>query len=339
MKGVAFAVVLLAALHPGPAPPGSSSESITIPGGAGGIGFDDLRFAPVANRVLAPAGRVGALALIDPGTRAVTVVPGFSRISRWGGGHDQSVTSAEEGDGVLFATDRTSRELAVVDPRARTVIARAKLGGGPDYVRWIPSTREIWVTEPDAERIEVFRFPKGASVPTAAGSIPVPGGPESLVVDERRNRAYTNLWAGRTVAVELSTHSVGAPWENGCSGSRGLALDESRGFLFVGCAEGRAEALDVSAGGHVLGSAPVGAGGDVIDFDAGRSHLYVPSGKTSTLSILGVSRAGELQHLATYPAAAGSHCVVADRRGSVYVCDPKAGRLLVFRDVLPRTER
>ena len=339
MKVVGLAVVLLAALQAGAGAPAGPTQSIPIPGGAGGIGFDDLRFAPRVNRVLAPAGRVGTVALIDPETRAVTVVPGFSRNPRWGGGHDQSVTSADEGDGVLFATDRTSRELAVVDPRQRAVLARAKLGSGPDYVRWIASRREIWVTEPDAERIEVFRFPKGASVPAAAGSISVPGGPESLVVDERRNRAYTNLWSGRTVAVDVSTHAVGSPWENGCSGSRGLALDESRGFLFVGCAEGRVAVLDVSAGGHLLGSATVGAGVDVIDFDPGRSHLYIPSGKTSTLSLLGVSRTGELRRLATYPAAVGSHCVVADHRGSVYVCDPKAGRLLVFRDGLTHTER
>jgi hypothetical protein len=83
----------------------------------------------------------------------------------------------------------------------------------------------------------------------------------------------------------------------------------------------------------------VGAGVDVIDFDSARSHLYVPSGKTATFSILGVSRTGDLRVRTTLPAASGSHCVVADHRGGVYVCDPKAGRLLLYRDTLPPGDR
>jgi DNA-binding beta-propeller fold protein YncE len=334
-----FALAFTAALHAsGPATP-ASPEPLPIPGGEAGIGFDDLRFAPRLDRVLAPAGRAGILALVDPRTRAITTVPGFSTVAAWGGGHDQSVTSADEGDGVLFATDRTSRELVVVESQRSNVLSRVRLGGGPDYVRWVAPTREIWVTEPDAERIEVFRLPKNATEPVAAGAIAVPGGPESLIVDPRRQRAYSNLWKGRTVEIDLITRAVGGAWENGCTGSRGLALDDSHGLLFVGCGEGGATALDVSGGGRIRGRVSVGAGVDVIDFDSARSHLYVPSGKTATFSILGVSRTGDLRLLTTLPAASGSHCVVTDHRGGVYVCDPKAGRLLVYRDTLPPGDR
>jgi hypothetical protein len=31
----------------------------------------------------------------------------------------------------------------------------------------------------------------------------VPGGPESLVIDQARRRAFTNLWDGVTVAIEI----------------------------------------------------------------------------------------------------------------------------------------
>src|SRR4051812_24335274 len=42
---------------------------VPLPGASGGIGFDDLTFAPRLHRVLAPAGRTGKLDLIDPATR------------------------------------------------------------------------------------------------------------------------------------------------------------------------------------------------------------------------------------------------------------------------------
>src|ERR1041385_478524 len=90
--------------------------AIVLPGGPPGIGFDDLRYSASLHRVLAPGGRSGNLALIDPDSLAVSVVGGFSESKHYSGGHDQGVTSVDEGRGLLFVTDRTARKLFVVDP-------------------------------------------------------------------------------------------------------------------------------------------------------------------------------------------------------------------------------
>jgi hypothetical protein len=149
-------------------------------------------------------------------------------------------------------------------------------------------------------------------------------------VDGKRGRAYTHLWKGKTVAIDVKARSVTATWENGCTGSRGIALDESGRFLFAGCAEGKAVVLDTGTG-KMLSSLAAGDGVDIIDYDATLSHLYLPGGKSATLAVLGVSREGQLSLLGTLPTAAGAHCVAAVK-GSVFVCDPKKGRLIVFRD-------
>jgi outer membrane protein assembly factor BamB len=159
----------------------------------------------------------------------------------------------------------------------------------------------------------------------------VPGGPESLVVDIRRGRAYTHLWNGKTVAIDVKARSIAATWDNGCKGSRGIALDEARGFLFAGCSEGKAVALDVGTGKQ-LSSVSSGSGVDVIDYNPKLSHLYLPGAKSATMAVLGVSARGKLSLLGTRPTAPGGHCVAADGNGNVFVCDPKKGRLLVFRD-------
>src|SRR5512143_3126102 len=44
---------------------------LALPGGEGGIGFDDMMFSPSLHRVIAPAGRTGKLDLIDPKTQKV----------------------------------------------------------------------------------------------------------------------------------------------------------------------------------------------------------------------------------------------------------------------------
>ena len=131
-----------------------AQAGIELPGGSAGIGFDDLRFAPASGSLLVPAGRTGALLLIDPSTRGVTPVAGFTVKTEFSGGHDDGVTSADEGRGWIFATDRTSRLLAIVDPRSRKIVSSVKLGGPPDYVRFVPTTGEVWVTQPGGDSIE-----------------------------------------------------------------------------------------------------------------------------------------------------------------------------------------
>lgn len=324
-----------------PLPPSSSAQphnagaskeprAIALPAGEPGIGFDDLRFAPVLGRVLIPAGRSGNVDLIDPKTFAVTSIAGFSTSATADGGHDFGVTSADEGPGVVFATDRTSRQLVIVDPARRAIVSKTPLSSGPDYVRWIPSTKQIWVTEPDAEKIEVFGWSDNKAA--AQGAISVPGGPESLIVDAASGKAYSNLWHGQTVSIDVATHKVGPAWSNGCTGSRGIDVDPARGLVFVGCAEGAVSVLSMKTGAK-LSQISAGAGMDIIAYDAKRSHVYAPGARAATLSIIDVAGNGaSLSVLATMSAASGAHCAATDGLGHVYVCDPHHGRILEFED-------
>lgn len=317
---------------------GAALEPLALPGGDGGIGFDDLRFSPDLHAVIVPAGRTGRLDLVDPRTREVRAVGGFSAARGGARGHSQGTTSADFGEGLLFASDRTRGTLVAVDPVARSIVAEVKLGGSPDYVRWVAARREVWVTEPDEQAIEIFRVAAGAPPRLErAGSIQVPDGPESLEVDPARGRAYANTWHDATVAIDVERRAVAARWKNGCRGARGLALDAARGVVLVGCSEGRAVALDAEHGGAVLGAVPTGAGVDIVAFAAGLDHLYVPGADAATLTVVGVGPKGALAVLGTVPTAKGAHCVTADDGGRAYVCDPGRGRLLVYQDPYPAT--
>lgn len=332
-----IAISLLPNLSLAATPPAARSPvpatSVALPGGEAGIGFDDLRYSSGMNRLLVPAGRTGRLDLVDLATRSVTAISGFSTLPKFNGGHDDGVTSVAEGDGLLFATDRTSEELDIVDPTAHAIVAHTALSAGPDYVRWVEPTREIWVTEPDSERIEVFRLDRdGAPQAKAVARIEVPGGPESLTLDGTRGRAYTHGANNRTIAIDFQTHVIVDGWEHGCEEAKGVALDEAHGWLFVACEEGAITALDVT-NGRSLGRVKVGAGIDIISYDAALGHLYVPSSESAKLAILGVSSDGQLSVLGTYPGTKDSHCVAAG--GKVYFADPARGRLRILADPFP----
>ena len=323
-----FAATLLAA--------GGTLAPLALPGIKGGTGFDDLRFSPELHKLLVPGGRSGHLYLIDAKTHAVETIAGFSASAEAARGHSEGTTSADGGEGLIFASDRNDRALVVVDPATRRIVAREKLGGTPDYVRWVAPLREIWVTEPGAKAIEMWRL-TGKDPPKLAhaGNIEVADGPESLEIDPLRRRAYANTWHDTTVAIDLASRAVASRWPNACEGARGLALDAEHGLAFVGCKEGKAVVLDVQHGGKVVGSAPAGKGVDVIAFAGKLSHLYVPGAEAATLTVLGVRAGGELSMLGTVATAADAHCVASDGDGNAYVCDPGKGQLLLFHDPYP----
>jgi|SRR6266849_6014363 len=110
----------------------ATTTPVSVPGGNGGIGFDDLTFSSGLHRLIVPGGRTGNLDLVDPATKEVTAISGFSKESKFGGGHGEGTTSADEGRGLLFASDRSKRLLVVVDPARRAVVASVKLDAGPD---------------------------------------------------------------------------------------------------------------------------------------------------------------------------------------------------------------
>lgn len=325
----------LAACSAGSSPPApASAPVVNLPGGAPGIGFDDLRYSERLGRVLVPAGRAGALDLIDPATREVTSIGGFSAMSAYRGGHDDGVTSVDDTGRWLLATDRSSGRLEVVDPAKKAIVTGAPLGGHPDYVRWVAPTGEAWVTEPDREAIEIFTLAADGT-PSAVATIRVAGGPESLVVDPVRVRAYTHLWSGATVAIDLRSRALVATWPNRCDSSRGIALDAVRGFLFAACRSGKLVLLDVAHDGAVRSEVSPVEGSDVIDYRPELGHLYTSGQVSATMAIVAVAPSGAMKVLGQAAAAKGSHCVVGDGRGGVYLCDPDRGRILVRDDHFP----
>src|SRR5678815_2784868 len=126
VPALALLAAVSAATPGGGARAGAPAAAIALPDGARGIGYDDLQYAPGLKRVLVPGGRTGRLVLIDPATRALTAIAGFSSSASFAGGHGEGTTSAAELDaaaGLVVATDRGSRTLKIADARRGTIVA------------------------------------------------------------------------------------------------------------------------------------------------------------------------------------------------------------------------
>jgi len=306
------------------------AEAVPLTAGEESIGFDDIVYAPALHQLIVPAAQTGRVYLIDPATWS------HESCAVWRG----RTTSADAGDGYVFATDRSHSTVNVIDPKLHKVVASAALEMEPDIVRYVPATHEVWVTEEDPRKgqVEILAFSASGNVQLShAADVKVEGGgPESLAVDPARSRVYTNREDQKvTVAIDVASRRIVAEWKNGTVGSSsGLALDEPEAWLFVGSGTGGVAVLDAAHNGRILGTLKVGKGTDLIGYNPSLRHVYVPDPKEGTLAIIGVSAAGEPRLLRTVETAKGSHAAAADNRGQVWVTDPNHGRLLVVKDTL-----
>ncbi len=201
-----------------------AGEAIAIANDKKGIGFDDLRYSRSLHRVLIPAARTGMIVLIDPYNHRTVSINGLST-------QGEGTTSVNEGEGALYAIDRTSQQVVIIDPAARRVVARATLASAPDYVRYVAARRELWVTQPDAERIEIFGISPNRDRLTQVAFISVPGGPESLVIDPAGGRAFTHLWSGTTLAINLRSRGIVAKFGVAANGAHCVVTDGKDAYV------------------------------------------------------------------------------------------------------------
>jgi hypothetical protein len=318
----------------GSAPPvDAGATPVSLPGGSAGIGFDDMRFSASLAQLLIPAGRTGNLDLVDPSSEEMSPVGGFSAQASYSGADTFGVTSADEGNGVVYATDRTSNTLAVVDGHQKLILSSIKLAATPGYVRYAAPTSEVWVTEPDAKAIEVFTLAADGGAGLAHSTSISVAGAESLEIDPASGMAFTN-GASSTVAIDVTKHTVSGTWPNGCTTSRGIAVDPGKGWVIVACEEGRVVVLDERTGA-MLGTVSTGGGVDRIAYDSRRVRLYVPAPAKSAMDVLTIDAKGVPTLLGSVDTTADAHCAVTPGAGEVFVCVPSKGQLAFLFDPFP----
>jgi len=312
-------------------------STITLSGGGRALDLDDMVYFSELGRVVVPGAQDGNLDFLDPKTRRIFAVPVAKPTRTDEGG----VVSAALAGNYVFTADAAAGEIAIVGLRSKSVVGRIKMAGKADYLRHVASTDEIWVTQPrETGRIEIFTIERGESVHLVqAYTIAIPGGPESLVIDDPHGVAYTNTFGDSTLMIGIKSRSVAEIWPNSCGeyermarGARGLAFDADNHILYVACMQGKVVGLDAENHGKIVSSVGVDPSVDIIAFNPKTHHLFAPSTTKGVLFVFAANANGMLKQIAQYRTAQGSHCVVSNGADKVYVCDPEHGRLFEISD-------
>src|SRR5438105_13281780 len=252
-------------------------KPIALPGANGAVAFDYFAYDPATGKVWVPASNLGSVVVIDEKTDAVSQVAGFKtgEIERRGRKVTLGPTAASIGDGVVYIGNRGDATLCWIDKsslnRGECVPASSDHSITPDGVLYVPATKEVWITTRPvsssnveaAKALQVFDASDPRHLKWKA-EVALDNLSEGYAVDNDRGLFYTNVEEiGATVAVDVRTKKIVSKWNPGSTEVGGLALDSSRGFLFVACGDHVAN-LDAAHDGKVLDSIQTGAGLDNI---------------------------------------------------------------------------
>jgi DNA-binding beta-propeller fold protein YncE len=198
-------------------------------------------------------------------------------------------------------------------------------------VVYVASAKEVWVTTPRTQTIEVLDASKPAALKPKA-SIKLEGDPEGYAVDASRGLFFTNLEdKNKTVVIDIATHKPKATWTPDCGsdGPRGIAAEVAHGFVFVACTD-HIDILDGAHDGAQLGKVDTGPGVDNIDWIESSRRLFAAAGRAAKATVAQIDDKGGATVVASSPSTDGARNGVADATGNLYVADPVNARLLVF---------
>lgn len=333
------------------------------------ISFDDFIYDPHLRRVIIPAGETGQIVLIDPKDMNIQLISGFSQQVDPANPVVGATAVAVTG-GFLYGVDQATNTIKTIVLSTNKLVGSTPLKASGDYIRYVSATGELWVTEKGLNQIEIFSISED-SPPSlqSTGIIPIPNGPDGLIIDDARGLAFTNRPnQSLTDVIQVMTHTVIGQWGNGCSSAKGMAVDENDGYLFVACNEGKLVVMDINNDGYQITSQNYGGDLDFVAYNPKLHHVYLPSSASGILAIFQLQSSlitpqslqknslgktpvftsttnpgssptpavkTSLLLLGTADTAIKSKCVTADDFNNIWVCDPNNGQIFFIHDTFP----
>ena len=226
------------------------------------------------------------------------------------------IAATEGVHGVALALDKnlgltsngSSNSITLFDLQSLKTTGRITgVGDGPDAIVYDAySTRAFTFNgrSRDATAVDV-------TAQRVVATLPLPGRPESAVVDGRGNLFVDIEDRDAIVRIDTGTLKATAPWPlPGCDGPTGLAIDAAHNRLFVSCANRVLVVVDAVAGA-IVARLPIGSGSDAVAFDAQRG-LVLSSNRDGTLSIIHEDDADHYSLLPAVPTRVGARTLALD---------------------------
>jgi DNA-binding beta-propeller fold protein YncE len=181
-----------------------------------------------------------------------------------------------------FISNGGGARLTIFNTKTLETIGEVKsTGENPGPTVFDPATRRIFTFNLNTNNATVVDSREGKVV----GAFDLGGKPE-LAGTDGKGSVFVNLVQDNVVLqIDARTMTAGHKWLVAPGvGPRTMAVDQTNGRLFIGCANRRMVVLD-SRTGRVIASVPIGAGPDDSAYDPDTRRIYISNGD-GTVSII-----------------------------------------------------
>lgn len=181
-----------------------------------------------------------------------------------------------------FISNGGAARLTIFDTRTLATTGEVKTTGeNPGPTVFDPATKRVFTFNLNSQNATVVDSKDGKVV----GAFDLGGRPE-LAGTDAKGGVFINLVQNNVVLkIDSRAMTAGQTWPVApCVGPRTMAVDQTNGRLFVGCANRRMVVMD-SSNGRVITSVPIGAGPDDSAYDPETGLVYISNGD-GTISII-----------------------------------------------------
>lgn len=225
----------------------------------------------------------------------------------------------DEGDDLLFSSDRGCARVSVWRCSDEELFARVDVGAHPNGLAYDPSRRRLFVFnlgDPPGHDPTLSIIDIDAS--RVVETLPLPGRPRWAIYDAARDLVFANIsHPAQILAIGADTLDASRAIDVPVDGPHGLAVDQAR--LFCAADGGAVVVVDADTG-EVEASMPLPGVPDVVWHDADIGRLYVAVGDPGCVSVFDTNRLAHVETLITAPGAHTTAWNHATR--TLYVFDP-----------------
>lgn len=181
-----------------------------------------------------------------------------------------------------FTSNGRSSTVTVFDLATLQVTSRVKTTGeNPDAILFEPVTKRVFTFNGRGKNATAIDAASG----NIAGTVPLGGKPEFCASDVS-GRVFVNIEDKSEIAViDAKKLTVEAHWPLApCEEPSGMAIDQKKQRLFVGC-RNRLLVVMSTSDGHIVSKLPIGEGNDAVAFDP-EIGLVLASNGDGTLTLV-----------------------------------------------------
>jgi YVTN family beta-propeller protein len=250
----------------------------------------DVYRVPIRRNGLATIADVAKLPAEEPATHGVVIDPSSH---------------------LAFVTRSEANTVDVFDPAKMAVIKRIPVADDPDAIFYDEFDKLVYVASGDSHLATLI----DPSTQTTIATIPLGGAPEYAAFDASTRLLYQNLHDSSTVvAVDIAKRAVVQGWPlQGCEAPTGMAIDEIRRRLFIGCNANSVLAIFDLNEHRVVATVPIGKAPDSVAFDPELQRIYT-TGKSGVLVVVQQAEPNKYQVIDTVHLHYGAHTLAIDLR-------------------------